>query len=285
MENKTDIDNEFREAWKSPHATVPEEQVQRSWDELVPKLKLRPRPPKKRNYRSLVSIAASILLLVGGVIYFNTKNPTITIMNTSLADKELRLSDGSLVLLKQGGELTYKKYFAQERLVHLKGDAFFKVAKDSLREFSVISGNSTIKVLGTSFLVRGKENNDTEVSLYTGRVSVSIKGIAESWGLIPGERFVYNDGEARIQNINVQLSFDTGRKYLDIEAMKMEDLIPFIQERFGHVFAEGTYDPEKHVTMRINKSDSLGQVLKILSIINNRTYEINEETNQIVTIK
>src|SRR5690606_40095549 len=98
----------------------------------LPMLIPRPRTRRKRNYRSLASIAASILLLVGGFIYFETKNPTITIMNTSSADKEFRLSDGSLVLLKQGGELNYKKYFAQERLVRLEGEAFFKVAKDSL---------------------------------------------------------------------------------------------------------------------------------------------------------
>jgi len=198
---------------------------------------------------------------------------------------ELRLSDGSFVVLKRGARLTYQKYFAEERLVKLTGDAFFKVAKDSLREFSVIHGNSTIKVLGTSFLVTGKDDDDTEVSLYTGRVSVSIKGIAESWGLIPGERFVYNNGETNIQNINVELSFETGKKHLDIDGMRMKELIPFIQDRFGYGFAEGSYDPEHRVTIRINKSDSLGQVLKVLSIINNKAYGLDEETKQIVTIK
>ena len=285
MKIEDNLEKELREAWNSPNATVSDEHIRKSWKELVQKLKLTSKRPKQRNPRTLISIAASLLLLLGGYLYFETQNPTITTRNTSSVEKQIRLSDGSLVLLKVGAELTYKKYFNQERLVHLSGDAFFKVAKDSLREFSVISGKSTIKVLGTSFLVKGKGDDETEVSLFTGRVSISIQGIAESWGLIPGERFVYSHGETNIRNINVQLSFETGRKHLDIEGMKMKELIPFVQDRFGYRFADGSYDPEHRVTLRMNKSDSLGQVLRILSIINNKTYGINEETKEIVSIK
>ena len=47
-------------------------------------------------------------------------------------------------------------------------------------------------------------------------------------------------------------------------------------------FSEDSYDPGKRVTLRINKDDSLEQILKLLSIINDKTYEIKEKTKEIV---
>lgn len=285
MKEEDYIEKKLKEAWNSPFPAVPEEDVQKSWKEVLRQIEQPTKQRRNQDLLSFLSIAATIVLLVGGYFFIETQNPTITSENFTSVDKEVRLSDGSLVLLKSGSLLTYKKYFTKERLVNLEGEAFFRVVKDSLREFAVITGASTIRVLGTSFLVKDKKNHDTEVALYTGRVSVSIKGIAESWGLIPGERLIYSNGEAQIQNFDVQMSFESGNPHIDIESMKMEELIPFLQERFGYKFAENSYDPSKRVTLRINKNDSLKQILELLSIINNRTYEINEETKEIVPVK
>jgi len=66
LKDQDNLEKEIREAWNAPHATVPEEQVRKSWKELALKLRLRPIQHRKRNSRTLISVAASLLFLLGG---------------------------------------------------------------------------------------------------------------------------------------------------------------------------------------------------------------------------
>lgn len=99
------------------------------------------------------------------------------------------LSDGSKVILNSGSRLSYVKNFgADERLVELEGEAFFEVAKDSLRPFRVKSGPVITTALGTSFNIKAYSGLPIDVSLTTGIVAVEVN-LTDSItiNLIPGE--------------------------------------------------------------------------------------------------
>ncbi|HET8752853.1 MAG TPA: FecR domain-containing protein, partial [Salinimicrobium sp.] len=68
---------------------------------------------------------------------------------------ELILSDGSQVILNSGTTITYPVHFLpnKKRTVYLAGEAFFKVAKDSLNQFVVNTKNQKVVVYGTRFNV------------------------------------------------------------------------------------------------------------------------------------
>ncbi len=87
---------------------------------------------------------------------------------------KIQLPDSSTVELKPNAEISYsKKWDAQKREVHLMGEAFFEVVKDSRRPFYVYGGEIVTKVLGTSFSVKAaKDAASIEVSVRTGKVSV-----------------------------------------------------------------------------------------------------------------
>lgn len=88
-----------------------------------------------------------------------------------------RLSDGSEVTLYPGSELTLEKDFPGDvRSVHLTGEAFFSVKRDTLHPFIVYSRNVITKVLGTSFNVKAYASaNEVAVRVKTGLVSVTAK--------------------------------------------------------------------------------------------------------------
>ena len=94
--------------------------------------------------------------------------------NTTNAILKIQLPDSSSVELKPSSEISYsKKWDDQKREVHLIGEAFFEVVKDSKRPFYVYGGEVVTKVLGTSFSVKAAENAETiEVAVRTGKVSV-----------------------------------------------------------------------------------------------------------------
>ena len=84
------------------------------------------------------------------------------------------LPDSSSVELKPNSEVFYSKTWGdKKREVHLTGEGFFEVVKDSKRPFYVYGGEVVTKVLGTSFSVKAAENAETiEVAVRTGKVSV-----------------------------------------------------------------------------------------------------------------
>ena len=93
--------------------------------------------------------------------------------NTSEVMK-VRLPDSSMVELKPKAEISYiKNWSAQKREVHLVGEAFFRVVRDTQRPFYVYGGEVVTKVLGTSFSVKAAMNaSSIEVAVRTGKVSV-----------------------------------------------------------------------------------------------------------------
>jgi ferric-dicitrate binding protein FerR (iron transport regulator) len=279
VKNYESIEDQFEEAWNSPYSVISNKEIERSWKKFPVYLRLK----EKRGYvKAGLAAVAVMILLFTSYFFLEIYNPIITVVNFSQVEKEVRLSDGSLVLLKKDSEIRYNENFRNSRGVELKGEAFFKVEKDSMRVFKVVTGSTTTKVLGTSFSVIEREEGEiVEIFLYTGRVMVSVKGKAESWGLIPGESFVYSEGKAYVEKFDTNLSFESGNQFIDINNLEIEELFKFLEKRFDYEFDKNHYTKNKRVTLRVNKKDSLEQILKLLSIINNTTYEINQEKREI----
>jgi ferric-dicitrate binding protein FerR (iron transport regulator) len=96
------------------------------------------------------------------------------------------LNDGSKVMLNAGTTLKYNsKYGDSSRNIFLQGEAFFEVVKDSVRPFTVHTGNFSTTALGTSFNVRAYENEPKiEVALVTGKVKVEHTEATDSGAIL-----------------------------------------------------------------------------------------------------
>lgn len=212
--NPTQLEKYFEEEW----AEINEESLSsKEFEELRQNI-LRQLYPKRNPLRWIqvaVAVAASILLVITAtwLLTFQKKVPANTYtrtvtnlnlkrtvqMNTTGKEMKIVLEDGSLVRLMPGAVLKYYLSFKglQARDIYLLGEAYFKVAKDKTKPFTVYAGGIATTAVGTQFTV--KENKDIIlVKLYKGKVS--IKGIAgkvkRSYNnrlyLLPGQEFVYN---------------------------------------------------------------------------------------------
>ncbi|WP_289023991.1 FecR family protein [uncultured Salegentibacter sp.] len=118
---------------------------------------------------------------------------------------ELRLTDGSEIILNAGTELKYPVAFLDEgnREVFLKGEAYFKVAHDSLRPFLVSTSQMEIEVLGTQFNVTAYENDQkTKALLVSGKVSAVPTLSEESVILRPNQLAEITGGKMKVSNVN-----------------------------------------------------------------------------------
>lgn len=147
--------------------------------------------------RRIVAVAASVLLLLAAGIWWllpdaPTEPPYRIVAALSGKPMEVALSDGSLIVLQDGAELTFPETFPDKgaREVELSGEAYFKVTRDEQRPFRVQAAYTLIEVLGTTFNVRAwPGENAVEVTVETGRVRFSpVSQPGESLTLHPGER-------------------------------------------------------------------------------------------------
>ncbi len=114
------------------------------------------------------------------------------------------LYDGSLVWLNAGSELRYPNTFVEnQRVVYLKGEAYFDVTKDRSHPFIVKTISSEISVLGTSFNVNARENSCV-TTLVEGRVRMK-HGIKDSVELRAGQQaWVAGTEKIRVHEVDTR---------------------------------------------------------------------------------
>jgi len=106
--------------------------------------------------------AAAINVQGNGYVAYNHKETTDNMQEHDLAyntlqtpkggQQHIKLSDGTEVWLNAASSLTFPVVFpAKERVVTLKGEGYFEVAKNAGKPFKVITNNNVVTVLGTHF--------------------------------------------------------------------------------------------------------------------------------------
>jgi len=86
---------------------------------------------------------------------------------------QITLADGTKVWLNAASSLKYPAAFTQNtRIVHLTGEAYFEVAKNSKQPFEVRTDKMNVQVLGTSFNIMAYDDEaETRTTLVDGAVN------------------------------------------------------------------------------------------------------------------
>ena len=105
------------------------------------------------------------------------------------------LPDGSEVWVNTGSSLTYdaSSFNTNVREVELIGEAYFEVAKNKEKPFTVITEMADIRVTGTAFNVKAYSGNETfETVLAEGGIDMELNNASnKKVSLLPGDRAVY----------------------------------------------------------------------------------------------
>lgn len=86
--------------------------------------------------------------------------------------RTVALDDGSSIRMNTGTSLTVAYTSDARRIRLIQGEAFFEVAHDPARPFSVDSTAGSVRALGTSFATRLKDRQVLEVTVAEGVVEV-----------------------------------------------------------------------------------------------------------------
>lgn len=155
------------------------ENVKRHLDKTETKVVAMEGESSASNRVNYLKYAAAIVMATGlGLIYWLMSGPSSQLMSYTTAAGEVlevELEDGSWVTLNENSRLDVAEGFNQDtREVVLSGIAFFDVARDENKPFIIDAGDSRVKVLGTSFLVRSFAASPvTEVIVKSGSVGLA----------------------------------------------------------------------------------------------------------------
>ncbi len=228
-----DFFQELVQLWEhSPTPKIEESATSAAWDKLNSKLESRarinpiPTTPDisgSRNVKWLFAASILAVAMVMGAYLFSYLAPNqvsntpsypgdSTSTNSALTYRAamdiiisqdsldfIRLPDGTRVWLNKGTELSYtKNYNRIIREVHLKGEAYFEVQKDSLRPFIIKAGDSHTRVLGTAFNLSAYQKHSPRLTVVSGRVTFTNEDSEQILVLSPGETGILDSKEGKL---------------------------------------------------------------------------------------
>jgi ferric-dicitrate binding protein FerR (iron transport regulator) len=263
---------------------------EKKWDKISSKLKL------NRNVKNhsvfvfnkwkfcAVAAAASVvsLLLICAASYklFNGKDATaLTTVSTNEGEKaNICLPDSSKVIINSGSSFSYgADYNAKERLVALRGEAFFDIRTNRDKPFVVKLDDVTIIATGTKFnILSYKDDNRIETTLEEGNVNVIIKN-HNAVELKPGQQIVFlkKTEEVIVHDVTTEAYTSWKENKLRFIETPLNEALKKIARRYNVTFEVPDADilDLKYTATFINETiDEVMQILKTVSPINYKIY-------------
>jgi transmembrane sensor len=148
--------------------------------EHTSRLKLQSDKKLKNSYRF---VAVSILVLISIMYVMNLSlnqdkiNETITYQTGASEIKSIELNDGSQIRLNENSSITLASGSGDDMSATLTGQAYFDIVSIADRRFQVLTSESQISVLGTSFDVNTlRSSGKVIVAVSEGKVSFRSNG-------------------------------------------------------------------------------------------------------------
>ncbi|MBW1295465.1 FecR family protein [Aquimarina litoralis] len=243
---------------------------------------------KKVVWKDYLKYAAVLIILISGAYFYNiisSSENQLIVQTTFGEQKSIQLSDGSKVWLNASSKLSYAP--ESPRTLFLQGEAFFEVAKDSLRPFTVTTPDHiTVTALGTSFNVKSyTDSQTTETRLLTGKVKVtSDKQFSKSIFMNPDDKVIFNKDTQEITKSKMDIT--------ESNIAWMEGKIQFKNKPFSEIAIDlkAQYGTEirfknkdvaaTRFTGSFDNATPLDEIFEILKISKDFTYKLNTKANE-----
>ena len=233
--------------------------------------------------RIAATVAVLISISVGAWLGYNSLNSAQIIVQTTrpAEQRTITLSDGTMIDLNGASTIRYAETFdSDERVVTIDGEAFFRVAKDAKRPFTVNALGTKTTVLGTEFNVSAfAEDSSVIVSLTEG--SVQIEALNETHVLKPMQQAQIELDAGSVQRLDFD-STDASIAWLSgdvvLERMTLNQFARFAKRNYNtEIQFESQNIGESTVSGRF-KQPSIDLLIASIASAKNLDYTKHSET-------
>ncbi|MBA7544515.1 hypothetical protein ES705_36871 [subsurface metagenome] len=241
----------------------------------------------RSKLRISLGIAASIILIItlstisiisSNKVFQKTYTENIT---PSGQKSHVILPDGTKAYLNSGSILRYDNLFGKKyRTIELSGEAFFEVRQNEKLPFIIETDDIKVEVVGTKFNIMAYADDDyVETTVTEGKVSVTEIHSQSSLLLSANQKATFHKNSKLLVLTNVN-----PEPYVSWK----ENILSFDNENFSNVIKklERWYDVKIKVTGKDSiddrftltiKTESLREVLELISLTTNINYTVNED--------
>lgn len=181
---------------------------------------------------------------------------------------KVNFEDGTTVHLNYNTQLRYPVRFSKKkRIVYLKGEAYFKIAKDS-RPFYVMTDQGTIKQYGTEFNANTFTPQRTEVVLVKGSISLISKEGTQEHIIKPGQ-LAYTSEKSEdvvISNVDVTpyIAWNQGRFIFENRSLK--SIVEILEHWYNVKITFGSPKLKQlRFTGNMDRYDTITTILKAIA--------------------
>jgi len=230
-------------------------------------------PVARQLWVRVASVAAILIsgLLAGSLTtYLISKNKTNTeqlVFETPRGEKSfVKLPDGSEVWLNASSRLVYNTFSANRRQVELKGEAFFKVARNEKAPFVVKTNECEVEVLGTTFNIMAyDEFGRKEITLLSGKVTVHMNDIEKV--LKPGQALIMKDNYFYIDEVNASESSEWVENKFNFKNIPLSELMKRLSNWYDvDIKLENSTGHEISFTGTFKNEETIWQVLEAIKV-------------------
>lgn len=203
----------------------------------------------------------------------------------------LTLQDGTKVWLNSESELYYPVQFSSTaRPVKLSGEAYFEVARDTLRPFTVeVNGQFHVNVLGTRFNIKAyPSDGHSETTLIQGKVAVSDPAQSRQAVILqPSEQAVrHNNQEIEVRKVNAAYSIAWHEGWFYFSNEPLEKALEQIGRWYDMDFVfDAPAIRHLMVTGKIKRFENLDVILNMLATTTGCDYKILGKTVEVTKRK
>lgn len=154
-----------------------------------------------------VEVNGDRIVVSGGTAEANAAHWTKLIIPRG-GEYRLELADGTVVMVNSESCLEFPTRFdGAQRIVNLEGEAYFVVARDTVRPFVVVTPQMDVRATGTEFNVKAyRDEAYVRATLVEGRVSVaSGEGKRQVTELRPSEQAELDTASGRVSVARVDV--------------------------------------------------------------------------------
>lgn len=232
-------------------------------------------PPPRRKRRRLIAGAA---LAAAAILAFSAFDDLSMFWRadywTGTEALSVTLSDGSGVELDARAAIALDFSGGTRRVTLLRGEAYFNVARDSTRAFSVEAAGGTTTARGTAFDI-GTQEARTDVTVTEHKVSVTLGG--EAIEVAAGEQTAYSPGFGALAPYRIDADAVTAwrRGQLVFHDKPLGDVIASLaRRRRGYVMVLGEALRRRRVSGVISTADPLAAIRTIALSLGLRTFAL-----------
>ena len=226
------------------------------------------------KFRQVFSYAACIAFICATALYFLNaeENKSNQYFNTTASLLTVILPDSSAVTLYPQAKISYTADTKRnERKTELEGKAFFKVKSNTKQPFTVRSNQTAIRVLGTSFLVDGEKQSETEIFVREGVVQVSSD---KSKVVLQADEQALSDENGIIKSKieNPEIIFNKHIKQMTYKSTPLSKIIKDIANEFKIEITYPNNLKDAKISTKL-KFSTIEEVLSEISYICNCNYK------------